>query len=401
MRRIVVLLAAALLVVAAGTAAALADGGTPPTAPPTATVHLAGTVTAVGSSSLSLQVQKASRNASSLEGRTVTIAVDSGTEITVGKDPGRLSDIKAGARAAVMAKGFPDNLTATKIHAGKGEGQGEHEGEHAFGGSVTAVGSGSLTLQVEKTGNNDSQLMGQSVTVAVTSSTEITLGKDKTPIPLSQVQVGYHAGVAAKQDASGAWTADRIRVSRGDHHFGGAVTTVGSGSLTIHVDKTGKNDTQLMGQTLTLAVTSSTQITLGKDKTPIPLGQILVGYRAGVSAHQDASGAWTADRIHAGYGDHWFAGTVAGVGSGSITVNVLKTGPHDPQLNGQTVTVPVDSSTQIVKGKDKTPITLADVKTGDRVGIVVHAPGGDLSQGMTAVRIHDWGQKESGSSSSK
>ena len=39
---------------------------------------------------------------------------------------------------------------------------------------------------------------------------------------------------------------------------------------------------------------------------------------------------------------HWFAGAVTGVGSNSLTVGVLWTGPNDGSLNGQSVTVAVD-----------------------------------------------------------
>ncbi len=295
MRKLLTLILAALVAVAASAAVALADGA--PTAPPTATVHLGGTIAAVGSSSISLKVEKAGRNAASLVGQTVTIGVDGDTQITVGKDSAGLGDLKAGARASVAAKGFPGNVVATRIHASKAG-----AGTHAFAGAVLAVGSGSLTVKVDRTGKNDTQLMGQTITVSVPAGTPITLGKDKTAISLSDIQVGYRAGVGATQDA--------------------------------------------------------------------------------------ASGAWTALKVHAGRGDHWFAGDVTAVGSSSITVSVKKTGPHDTQLNGTTVTVPVDSSTTYTLGKDKTPITLADVKAGDHVGVVVHAPGGDLSQGMTAVSVH-------------
>src|SRR5579871_3566644 len=42
---------------------------------------------------------------------------------------------------------------------------------------------------------------------------------------------------------------------------------------------------------------------------------------------------------------HWFAGTVTGVGSNSLTVGVLWTGPNDGSLNGQTVTVTTTDNT--------------------------------------------------------
>jgi hypothetical protein len=170
--------------------------------------------------------------------------------------------------------------------------------------------------------------------------------------------------------------------------FGGAVTAVGSGILTIKVDRTGKQATGLLGQTIVVSVPAGTPVTLGKGKTAISLTDIQVGWRAGVAAQQDAGGAWTAKRVHAGRGDHWFAGRLAAVGSGSITVAVTKTGPHDPQLNGRTLVVPVDSSTLYLRGKDKTAIGLGDLKVGETVGVEVHSPGGDLSQGMIAVRVH-------------
>jgi hypothetical protein len=169
--------------------------------------------------------------------------------------------------------------------------------------------------------------------------------------------------------------------------FGGAVTAVGSGTLTIKVDHTGKQATGLLGQTIAVSVPAGTPVTLGKDKTAISLSDIQVGWRAGVAAVQDTGGVWTAKKVHAGRGDHWFADDLTAVGSASITVAVTKTGKHDTQLDGQTLIVPVDSGTQYFRGKDKTPITLGDLTAGERVRVVVHAPGGDLSQGMTAVRV--------------
>ena len=83
-----------------------------------------------------------------------------------------------------------------------------------------------------------------------------------------------------------------------------------------------------------------------------------------------------AARAHA----HWFAGSVASVGSGSLSIDVLWTGKHDTQLNGTTVNVAIDSSTQIVYGKGK-----SSINEGDLVGVV--ATGTDLSS-LTAQRIH-------------
>ena len=82
---------------------------------------------------------------------------------------------------------------------------------------------------------------------------------------------------------------------------------------------------------------------------------------------------------------HWFAGAVSSVASSTLTIGVLWTGPHDSSLNGTTVTVSVDSNTEITYGKDKTPIQLSSLKNGDLVGVA--ATGSDLSS-LTAKKIH-------------
>lgn len=84
---------------------------------------------------------------------------------------------------------------------------------------------------------------------------------------------------------------------------------------------------------------------------------------------------------------HWLAGSVSAVGSDSLTVGVLWTGKYDDQLNGKSVTVAVDASTEIVAGKDKTPVTLASIKPGDLVGLLATSPDKTLSS-LTASRIH-------------
>jgi len=83
----------------------------------------------------------------------------------------------------------------------------------------------------------------------------------------------------------------------------------------------------------------------------------------------------TSNRVHS----HWFARSVASASSGSISVNVLWTGKHDKDLNGKTVSVAIDSSTQIDYGKGK-----SSIEQGDLVGVV--ATGNPNS--LTASRIH-------------
>lgn len=171
--------------------------------------------------------------------------------------------------------------------------------------------------------------------------------------------------------------------------FAGAVTAVGPGSLTIEVDRTGERATDLIGQTIAVSVPAGTPVRLGQGRKPIALTDVQVGWPARVAAMQDAAGGWTAKRIHVGRGNHWFAGRLTAVGSGSITVAVKRTSKHDRQLKGNILVIPVDSSTQYLLGKDRMSISLADLTVGSRVGVVAHSPGGDLSQGITAVRVHE------------
>ena len=84
---------------------------------------------------------------------------------------------------------------------------------------------------------------------------------------------------------------------------------------------------------------------------------------------------------------HWLAGSVSAVGADSLTVGVLWTGKHDGELNGQSVTVAVDANTEIVSGKDKTPVTLSSIKPGDLVGVLANSADKTLTS-LTATRIH-------------
>jgi hypothetical protein len=77
-----------------------------------------------------------------------------------------------------------------------------------------------------------------------------------------------------------------------------------------------------------------------------------------------------------------FAGSVSSASSSSVTVDVLKTGPHDTQLNGTSVTVAIDSSTKIVYGKGQTSI-----EPGDLIGVRAVAADATLAS-LTAKEIH-------------
>ena len=86
---------------------------------------------------------------------------------------------------------------------------------------------------------------------------------------------------------------------------------------------------------------------------------------------------------------HWFAGSVASVGSDSLTVNVLWTGPKDGQLNGTTVSVGVTGDTTIVNGKTKAAAQLSDIVPGDLVSLRATAADATLAS-LTATHIRIW-----------
>ena len=79
-------------------------------------------------------------------------------------------------------------------------------------------------------------------------------------------------------------------------------------------------------------------------------------------------------------GAHWFAGAVTSAGSGSITVDVLMTGKHDTQLDGTSVSVAIDSSTEIHYGKGK-----SSIEAGDLVGVSATGTG---ASSLIARRIN-------------
>jgi hypothetical protein len=82
---------------------------------------------------------------------------------------------------------------------------------------------------------------------------------------------------------------------------------------------------------------------------------------------------------------HWFAGSVSLVGTSSLMVGVLWTGPNDGVLNGQTVAVTVADHTRI-NGPRAKPIALAQIQVGDLVAVRAVA---DDAGNLTARLIRD------------
>jgi hypothetical protein len=155
---------------------------------------------------------------------------------------------------------------------------------HWFAASVSSVGSDSLTVGVLWTHQHDSSLNGQLTAVAVNSDTQITSGKDKTAISLSDIQAGDLVAVVASGSGSDltSLTATKIHVYCNCHWVGGTVSAIGTSSVTVQVKRTGPYDTVLSGQAVPINVDSNTVFIAGKDKTAISFSDLKVGEGVGV-----------------------------------------------------------------------------------------------------------------------
>lgn len=193
------------------------------------------------------------------------------------------------------------------------------------------------------------------------------------------------------------------RHAAGVHWFAGSVASASSSSVSVNVLWTGPHDTQLDGKAVSVAIDSSTQIVFGKGQTGIDPGDLV---RVRATATDSTLATLTAKRIHVNCNCHWIGGTVGSIGSSSIVVHAARTGPYDRVLNGHDVTLQVNSSTIYIQGKNKTPITLGDLKTGVHVGVVFAASGffkdpnfDPETATFTAKRVHEWPGKATPSAS--
>jgi trimeric autotransporter adhesin len=177
-----------------------------------------------------------------------------------------------------------------------------------FAGSVSAVGSSSLTLGVVWTGPHDGSLNGQTLTVAVTSNTRIGQGSHNNPIALAAIQPGDLVAIRAMGDSSTTLTATRIHVYCNCHWVGGTISSVGATSVGIQVDRTGPYDTVLKGQNVTIQVNADTVYLQGGRHRRIGFGDLRVGQGVGVVFAADgffkapgfnpSTATFTAKRIH-------------------------------------------------------------------------------------------------------
>jgi len=181
---------------------------------------------------------------------------------------------------------------------------------HWFAGSVTTVGSDSVSLNVLWTGPHDGQLNGQTVTVAVNSDTKIVNGKDGSSAQLSDIQSGDLLGLrAASSDSTlTSLTATHMRIWCNCHWIGGTISALGGSSLGVQVARTGPFDTVLNGKDVTIQVNGSTLYVKGRLKTTIGYSDLKVGDRVGVifgangffkaPGFDPSKATFTAKRVH-------------------------------------------------------------------------------------------------------
>lgn len=169
--------------------------------------------------------------------------------------------------------------------------------------------------------------------------------------------------------------------------------------MTVGVLWTGPFDGSLNGQQTTVTVNPGTPIT-GPGGSTVQLQNIPTGDLVGVRATGLGSDLTTlaADQIRVYCNCHWIGGTISQTPTGSsVSVQVARTGPFDTVLNGQTVTVQLNGSTQYLEGRQQNPISADDLKQGEKVGIVFSANGFFKAPGFnpatatfTASRVHVW-----------
>jgi hypothetical protein len=215
-------------------------------------------------------------------------------------------------------------------------------------GTLTAVGASSVTIAPEKG--------GPEVTLTVDASTIIR--RNKMPATLADLQVGDR--VEAKYDPTTmiaikieAKSAMVVPPPTGLAKVEGTLTAVGGSSVTIAPEKGGPE--------VTLTVDASTIIQ--RNKMPAALADLQVGDK--VEAKYDPT-TMIAIKIEAksamatpppSPGLAKVEGRLTAVNGSSVTIA--------PKKGGAAITLSVDASTVIER--DHMPITLADLRVGDKV----------------------------------
>jgi len=185
--------------------------------------------------------------------------------------------------------------------------------------------------------------------------------------------------------------------------FAGTVTSVTTGALTVGVLWTGPHDSALNGDTLTVAIASTTRISRGSAHVPIALAQIQPDALVALRASGATSASLTASMVHVYCNCHWVAGTVSSIGATgtSLTVQVSATGPYDTVLDSQNITLQTNNDTVYLRGAHRARIAFSNLKIGDGIGVVFSASGFFKAPGFVAstaafvaTRVHVWAHRQ-------
>jgi hypothetical protein len=179
---------------------------------------------------------------------------------------------------------------------------------HWLAGSVTAVGTDTLTVGVLWTGPHDGSLNAQTLTISVPTNTRINRGPHRMPIALAQIQPNELVSLRVFGDSPTTLTAARIHVYCNCHWLGGTVSSVGTGSFAVQVSRTGPYDTVLNGQSVTLQVNADTVYLRGQHRGRIAFTDLKPGEGIGVvfsatgffkaPGFNPATATFTAKRVH-------------------------------------------------------------------------------------------------------
>lgn len=207
-----------------------------------------------------------------------------------------------------LADGSPTVTTTTTVTTTPAPAAQTPASRQWFAGSVSSVGSDSLSVGVLWTGPNDGALNGQTVNLGVATSTRISQGPQRTPIALGQIQEGDLVAISAIGDPSSTLTAARIHVYCNCHWIGGTITQVSGSNFTVQVGRSGPYDTALNGTTVTMQLSNDTVYLSGPHADRVGYNQLGVGDGVGVvfSANgffkapgfDPSTATFTAARVH-------------------------------------------------------------------------------------------------------
>lgn len=196
---------------------------------------------------------------------------------------------------------------APSLHGGVFGGRGLRGGVHG-GITITAISGPNLSLATDN---------GWTRTIDASGA---TITRDGATIQLSELQVGDNIGLREQRNADGTYTITRIAVL--PDRVAGVVSEVGDSTFTVRLAD---------GSTLTIAITSSTTYSLGREATT--KDALRVGLQV-VAAGTEDGGTFTATRVH--LAQAFVAGIVTAKNGSTLTIAIG---------DGTTRTVNVSGST--------------------------------------------------------